>query len=140
MLASAHACTFPTSRGQPAGTTDVDPAARPPGRVDRPAPGARRAPGRAGQSPAPARGRAGLRPARGVPMREVDSAEAVVGAGLAGDRYKGGSGKRDVTLLQAEHLPVIAALAGHDAVAPATLRRNLVVSGIPLVALKGRRF
>ncbi|KAF1702476.1 MOSC domain-containing protein [Pseudoxanthomonas suwonensis] len=82
----------------------------------------------------------GLRPARGVAMREVESAEAAVGAGLAGDRYKGGSGKRDVTLIQAEHLPVIAALAGHAAVAPATLRRNLVVSGIPLVALKGRRF
>jgi len=82
----------------------------------------------------------GLRPARGAAMREVDSAEAAVGAGLSGDRYKGGSGKRDVTLIQAEHLPAIAALAGHDAVAPATLRRNLVVSGIPLVALKGRRF
>ena len=82
----------------------------------------------------------GLRPARGVAVREVDSAQATVGAGLAGDRYRGGSGKRDVTLIQAEHLPVIAALAGHAAVAPATLRRNLVVSGIPLVALKGRRF
>ncbi|ADV27957.1 MOSC domain containing protein [Pseudoxanthomonas suwonensis 11-1] len=82
----------------------------------------------------------GLRPARGAAMREVDSVEAAVGAGLSGDRYKGGSGKRDVTLIQAEHLPAIAALAGHDALAPATLRRNLVVSGIPLVALKGRRF
>lgn len=82
----------------------------------------------------------GLRPARNVAMHEVDSAQATVGAGLTGDRYRGGSGKRDVTLIQAEHLPVIAALAGHAAVAPATLRRNLVVSGIPLVALKGRRF
>src|SRR5690606_35441916 len=82
----------------------------------------------------------GLRPARNVAMHEVDSAQATVGGGLAGDRYRGGSGKRDVTLIQAEHLPVIAALAGHAAVAPATLRRNLVVSGIPLVALKGRRF
>src|SRR5690606_41482833 len=82
----------------------------------------------------------GLRPARGAAMREVDSVEAAVGAGLSGDRYKGGSSKRDVSLIQAEHLPAIAALAGHDAVAPATLRRNLVVSGIPLVALKGRRY
>jgi MOSC domain-containing protein YiiM len=80
----------------------------------------------------------GLRPARDVPMREVDSAEAVAGKGLRGDRY--GSGKRGITLIQAEHLPAIAALAGVETIAPATLRRNLVVSGIPLIALKGRRF
>jgi MOSC domain-containing protein YiiM len=82
----------------------------------------------------------GLRPHRNVPMVEVEHAEAASGAGLAGDRYSGGSGKRGVTLIQAEHLPVIAALSGHDMVVPATLRRNLVVSGLPLVALKGRRF
>ncbi len=82
----------------------------------------------------------GLRPARGVPMRAVESAEAVAGKGLRGDRYGSGSGKRGITLVQAEHLPVIAALAGLDAVEPATLRRNVVVSGLPLIALKGRRF
>ena len=82
----------------------------------------------------------GVRPARDVPMRAVDAVVAGTGGGLEGDRYKTGSGKRGVTLLQAEHLPVIAALSGHAQVAPAVLRRNLVVSGIPLVALKGRRF
>ncbi|MBB1087357.1 MOSC domain-containing protein [Lysobacter sp. SG-8] len=82
----------------------------------------------------------GLRPARDVPMQAVAVADATAGAGLSGDRYGGGSGKRGVTLIQAEHLPAIAALAGHADVAPATLRRNLVVSGIPLAALKGRRF
>ena len=91
----------------------------------------------------PQRGRVdwiGLRPARAVPMQEVEQADALAGAGLAGDRYKAGSGKRGVTLIQAEHLAAIAVLSGHAEVAPATLRRNLVVSGIPLVALKGRRF
>ena len=73
-------------------------------------------------------------------MRAVDSAEAVTGKGLAGDRYIGASGKRGITLIQAEHLPVIAALAGHASVAPDVLRRNLVVTGIPLIALKDRRF
>lgn len=82
----------------------------------------------------------GLRPRRDVPMDEVDHAIAESGAGLVGDRYSGGSGKRGITLIQAEHLPAIAALSGHAAVAPATLRRNVVVSGLPLVALKGRRF
>ncbi len=91
----------------------------------------------------PQRGRVdwiGLRPSRTQPMQVVDEAEATPGGGLAGDRYSGGNGKRGVTLIQAEHLPAIAALCGHDRVAPATLRRNLVVSGIPLIALKGRRF
>ena len=37
-------------------------------------------------------------------------------------------------------MATIAALSGHESVAPAQLRRNVVVSGIPLVALKGRRF
>jgi MOSC domain-containing protein YiiM len=82
----------------------------------------------------------GLRTARGVPMREVDTAEAVAGKGLVGDRYGSGSGKRGITLLQAEHLPAIAALSGRDAVLPFMLRRNVVVEGLPLIALKGRRF
>lgn len=82
----------------------------------------------------------GLRPAREVAMLEVDDVEARGGRGLEGDRYASASGKRGVTLIQAEHLPAIAALSGHGHVDPATLRRNLVVSGIPLVALKDRRF
>jgi MOSC domain-containing protein YiiM len=82
----------------------------------------------------------GLRPKRDVPMHAAESAQAQAGGGLVGDRYTGGSGKRGVTLIQAEHLPAIAALSGRADVAPALLRRNVVVSGIPLVALKGRRF
>lgn len=82
----------------------------------------------------------GLRPQRNVPMAAVTEVVAVAGKGLLGDRYTGGSGKRGLTLIQAEHLPVIAALAGHDYVAAAVLRRNIVVSGLPVIALKGRRF
>ena len=82
----------------------------------------------------------GLRPQREVEMVAVPDVLAVAGKGLQGDRYASGSGKRGITLIQAEHLPVIAALAGRDRVAAALLRRNVVVSGIPLVALKGRRF
>lgn len=82
----------------------------------------------------------GLRPQRDVAMREVSAVQAIAGLGLEGDRYAGGSGKRGITLIQAEHLPVIAALSGHERVDPALLRRNIVVSGLPLAALKGRRF
>jgi len=91
----------------------------------------------------PRRGRVqwiGLRPARDVDMREVQAIEATAGQGLRGDRYASASGKRGITLIQAEHLPAIAALSGHDAVAPSLLRRNVVVKGIPLIALKYREF
>jgi MOSC domain-containing protein YiiM len=83
----------------------------------------------------------GLRPAREVPMQAVDAAQAVAGAGLVGDRFKRSStGKRGITLIQAEHLPAIASLASLSEVRPETLRRNLVVEGLPLVALVGRHF
>lgn len=57
--------------------------------------------------------------------------------GLEGDH--GRAGKRAVTLIQAEHLAVIGAMLGQQAVDPATLRRNLVVTGLNLNALKGRQ-
>ena len=83
----------------------------------------------------------GLRTARREHVRVVDEVEAVAGEGLRGDHWTprpGGPGTRQVTLLQAEHLPVIAALTGHDEVDPAALRRNLVVEGINLTAVRGR--
>ena len=45
-----------------------------------------------------------------------------------------------MTLIQWEHLPVIASLLGRDRIAPELLRRNIAVSGINLLALKDRRF
>jgi MOSC domain-containing protein YiiM len=79
-----------------------------------------------------------LRPARGTPVLRPDEAVAVAGFGLQGDRSAGGRGgsKRQVTLLQAEHLPVMAALLRRDALDPGTLRRNLVVAGLNLVAAR----
>lgn len=82
----------------------------------------------------------GLRSKRDLPMIPVTEVIAVAGKGLQGDRYSGDSGKRGLTLIQAEHLPVIAALAGHGQVAASLLRRNVVISGLPVIALKGRRF
>ncbi|SFH39775.1 MOSC domain-containing protein [Palleronia marisminoris] len=76
----------------------------------------------------------GLRPARRAGMQPVAAAE-IGAAGLEGDH--GRPGKRAVTLIQAEHLPVIAGMLGRDAVAPEDLRRNLIVAGINLGALRG---
>jgi len=82
----------------------------------------------------------GVRPERGQAMRAVDEVEADPGFGLSGDRYRGKSGKRHVTLIQAEHLPVMAQLMGWDELDPAVLRRNIVVSGINVIALKKQTF
>ncbi len=83
----------------------------------------------------------GLRPARQTPMHVVQRAELLTNAGLRGDHTAERSGrKRQVTLIQAEHLPVIAACVGVDEVRPEQLRRNLLVSGINLLALKDRTF
>lgn len=82
----------------------------------------------------------GLRPARHAPLEVVSEAAADPEHGLRGDHYAGISRRsRQVTLLQAEHLPVLAALIGHP-VGPELLRRNLVVARINLWALKDRRF
>lgn len=81
----------------------------------------------------------GLRPAREAPVAVRSQAVAIAGHGLDGDRYAR-DGKRQVTLIQAEHLPVVAKLCGRGAVAPEALRRNLVVSGISVLALRNQRF
>jgi MOSC domain-containing protein YiiM len=83
----------------------------------------------------------GLRPAHRAAVQVVASVRAEAGRGLIGDRYAESPGsKRQVTLIQAEHLPVIAQLTGHTSIPPEWLRRNLVVSGINLLALKDRQF
>lgn len=82
----------------------------------------------------------GVRPERRAPIKTLDVVDALTESGLQGDRYAGRSGKRQVTLVQTEHLPVIAALVGRENVEPALLRRNICVSGINLLALKDKTF
>jgi MOSC domain-containing protein YiiM len=80
----------------------------------------------------------GVRPERRAPVASLERVFIGKG-GLAGD-HRDKPGARAVTLIQAEHLPAIAALAGLDKVDPAGLRRNIAVAGISLAALRGRRF
>jgi MOSC domain-containing protein YiiM len=87
-----------------------------------------------------------IAPAAEAPMRSVERAVAVAHRGLDGDRYASGEGTfsaragtgRDLTLVELRALEEAAA----DGVplAPVDARRNLVVSGIDLDALIGRRF
>jgi MOSC domain-containing protein YiiM len=81
----------------------------------------------------------GIRPERRSPMTVVDVVDVSTKKGLVGDHYSGQSGNRHVTLIQAEHLPVVAALTGRDSLDPGVLRRNIVVSGLNLLALKDQR-
>lgn len=67
------------------------------------------------------------------PVQQISVTEA----GLEGDHAP--AGKRAVTLIQAEHLPVIAALANLSTLDPADLRRNIVVSGLNLLGFRKHR-
>ena len=83
----------------------------------------------------------GIRAERRAPVASVAQAEAIAGYGLAGDHYASKSnGKRQVTLIQAEHLEALAKILGKSEVRADGVRRNLMVSGINLFALRERRF
>ncbi|MCB1691713.1 MAG: MOSC domain-containing protein [Pseudomonadales bacterium] len=81
----------------------------------------------------------GVRPAHGQPMQMPQSVEARAGSGLTGDRFKARSTSREVTFIQAEHIDVVSSIMGF-AVEPGTLRRNIVVRGLNVAALKGKWF
>ena len=82
-----------------------------------------------------------VRPARRAEPVTVEEVQAEVGSGLVGDHYSGkGEGKRQVTLINEEHVAAIASMLGRAEVGPALLRRNIVVKGINLLALKDKTF
>jgi MOSC domain-containing protein YiiM len=90
-----------------------------------------------------------IAPRAGAPMQPLAAVEAIVGAGLAGDRYAAGvgfysarptdPGAREVTLFEAEVLDQLQAEYG-IALGPAEHRRNLTTRGVRLGPLIGQRF
>ena len=81
----------------------------------------------------------GVRPEKRKSLSERERVIVLAG-GLDGDHYAGRSGNRSITLIQAEHLAVIASLLHRPNIDPQALRRNIVISGINLQALKDREF
>ena len=88
----------------------------------------------------------GVRPARLLPMAATDAVALSPGEGVEGDHYRSTTGgARAVTVASAEHLAAIASYlglggSGGDSLPPELLRRNVVVRGINLLALRTRRF
>ncbi|MGA9659206.1 MAG: MOSC domain-containing protein [Asticcacaulis sp.] len=82
----------------------------------------------------------GVRPKRRGDMMVVDSVALDTQAGVIGDHYSNPKrGTRHVTLIQREDIAAIASYLAQD-VTPEQLRRNIVMRGINLLALKDKRF
>lgn len=83
-----------------------------------------------------------IRSERNQPAQYVDAAQAEPGLGLIGDRRAKNkrtdkaSRKRELSLIQAEHMPLIANWCGIEQLEATRLRRNLVISGVNLLAMK----
>ena len=84
----------------------------------------------------------GVRPARKAPLEPLQQVEAIEGRGLEGDHRidKTPGSARQVTLISREFIGQIAHFLGRDDIEPDLLRRNLVVSGINLNALRRQQF
>jgi MOSC domain-containing protein YiiM len=84
----------------------------------------------------------GLRPERMAPMQVVEQTLAIADRGLQGDRRVLGSkgSARQISIISKEFMQSIATKLGRAEISPLFLRRNLVVSGINLNALRHQYF
>jgi len=83
----------------------------------------------------------GVRAVRRAAPTAIEGARLVAGRGLEGDHYETRrNGPRQATLIAAEDLAAAASFLGVARLDPGLLRRNIVVRGINLMALKGWRF
>lgn len=83
----------------------------------------------------------GIRREKFIPLDSVDQVMALENSRLEGDHFHGRKGsKRQVTLIQKEHIDAVANMMNMDEIDPSLLRRNIVVEGINLLALKNKKF
>lgn len=82
----------------------------------------------------------GIRPKHKAAVERVTKVEVSLEQGLDGDHYSKAGGNRQVTLIQAEHIDTVAKILQLGTIDPALLRRNIVVSGINLLAFADRTF
>ncbi|MEO0898887.1 MAG: MOSC domain-containing protein [Bacteroidota bacterium] len=82
----------------------------------------------------------GIRPERRAALQEVQEVKVTIEGGLEGDHYAGKrEKKRQITLIQGEHLDLVSSVMKKD-VHPEDTRRNLVIRGINLLSLKEKQF
>lgn len=86
----------------------------------------------------------GIADVKGAEVRSVAEIEVQEGSGIAGEHHfrRKNRSKRQVTLIQYEHLAVVASLMQRQefVVTPEMLRRNIVIAGINLSALRHLTF
>ena len=83
----------------------------------------------------------GIRAKKKENLSVVESVKMEKGTGLVGDHFKGSSsGKRQVTLIQQEHLNAVSSILEKKKIDPKLTRRNIVVSGINLLSFKHQKF
>lgn len=84
----------------------------------------------------------GVRPQRRAAMHELTQVQAIARRGLDGDHRvdKTPGSARQVTVISTEFIAQIAHFTGRRRIDPGLLRRNLVVSGINLNALRHQQF
>lgn len=81
-----------------------------------------------------------IRPERRGEIVVLDEVQVSVENGLEGDHYSGHTKKRQVTLIQKEHLFVIGSILEKEEIDPKLTRRNIIVKGINLISLKKQQF
>lgn len=81
----------------------------------------------------------GVRPSHRMPVEERKAIDVSPDSGIEDDHYSRSNGNRQITLIQLEHVKVLAGLLGRE-VFPGQLRRNLGVRGVNVHALRKSRF